>query len=238
MPAVTTVEPRAASPGGEGRARSGRAAPLPRDERRRAILRAVLPVVRERGADVTTRELAEAAGVAEGTLFRVFDDKASLVREAVGAAVDPSDLFELMDGLDLTAPLEERLTILVTAWLRRMQDVMLWMTLLHQLRKEAVDRHGPGPHGHQEWARRQAEFAAGFRERLRGLLEPDADRLAQPVTVAAGLLETTMIGAVALTAGAARAGQQAQQPSPDVLVEFILNGIVTCPGRPRPDPRP
>ncbi|MBN9326134.1 MAG: TetR family transcriptional regulator, partial [Cellulomonas sp.] len=45
---------------------------MPPDERRRAILRAVLPVVRERGADVTTRELAEAAGVAEGTLFRVF----------------------------------------------------------------------------------------------------------------------------------------------------------------------
>ncbi len=238
MSGVTSVDPRAVQPGGEGRARSGRAAPLPPDERRQAILRAVLPVVRERGADVTTRELAEAAGVAEGTLFRVFDDKATLVREAVGAAVDPSDLFELMDALDLTAPLEERLAIVVSAWLRRMQDVMLWMTLLHQLRKDAAEIRGDGPHGHHEWARRQGEFATGFRERLRVLLEPDADRLAQPVTVAAGLLETTMIGAVALTAGAARTGQQVQPPSPGVLVEFILNGIVTCPGRPRPDPRP
>ena len=32
--------------------------------------------------------------------------------------------------------------------------------------------------------------------------------------------------------------QQVQQPSTDVLVEFILNGIVVCPGRTRPDPRP
>ena len=238
MSAVTTAEPLGDSPGGEPRARTGRAAPLPPDERRQAILKAVLPVVRERGADVTTRQLAEAAGVAEGSLFRVFDDKASLVREAVGSAVDPSDLFELMDAMDLTAPLEERLTVLVSAWLRRMQDVMLWMTLLHQLRKEAADLHDDAPHGHRDWARRQGEFASGFRERLRRLLEADADRLAQPVPVAAGLLEVTLIGAVAQTAGAARTGQQVQPLPTDALVDFVLNGIVSCPGRTSPDPRP
>lgn len=229
---------RASVPGADPRARTGRAAPLPPDERRQAILRAVLPVVRDRGADVTTRELAEAAGVAEGTLFRVFDDKASLVREAVGTAVDPSDLFELMDGMDPAVPLEDRVTILVTAWLRRMQDVMLWMTLLHQLRKSAGDLHGEGPQAHQEWARRQGEFAAGFRERLRRLLEPDADRLAQAVPVAAGLLEVTMIGAAAQTAGAARTVQPVEPLSTDALVAFILNGIVASPGRTSPEPRP
>ena len=69
----------------------GRAAPLPPDERRAAILLAVRPVILARGAAVTSRELAEAAGVAEGTLFRVFTDKVTLVREAVLAAVDPAD---------------------------------------------------------------------------------------------------------------------------------------------------
>ena len=235
MSAMTSA--RAVDRGGETRARTGRAAPLPPDERRRAILRAVLPVVRERGADVTTRELAEAAGVAEGTLFRVFDDKASLVREAVGTAVDPSDLFELLDGMDLAAPLEDRLSLLVSAWLRRMQDVMLWMTLLHQLRKDPAATHEDGPHAHQDWARRQCEFATGFRARLRALLEPDADRLVQPVPVAADLLEVAMIGAAARTAGAARTGQQVQPVSADALVEFVLNGILTCPDRPRSDPR-
>lgn len=234
---MTSAEPHATSPAVE-RTRPRRAAPLPPDERRQAILRAVLPVVRERGADVTTRELAEAAGVAEGTLFRVFDDKASLVREAVAAAVDPSDLFELMDGMDLGTPLEDRLDVLVSSWLRRMQDVMLWMTLLHQLRKEVAGLHGDGPHGHQEWARRQGEFATGFRERLRRMLEPDADRLAQPVPIAAGLLEVALIGAAARTAGAARTGQHVDPLPTEALVEFVLNGIVTCPGRARPAPRP
>lgn len=223
--------------GADARTRTGRAAPLPPDERRRAILRAVLPVIRDRGADVTTRELAEVAAVAEGTLFRVFEDKASLVREAVGTAVDPSDLFELMDRMDPAVPLEDRLTILVTAWLRRMQDVMLWMTLLHQLRKDAADVHGEGPRGHQEWARRQGEFATGFRERLGRLLEQDAARLAQPVPVAASLLEVVMIGAAAQTAGAARTGQTIEPLSTDSLVEFVLNGILVRPDRTRPDPR-
>ncbi len=224
--------------GAQGRTRSGRAAPLPPDERRRAILRAVLPVVRERGADVTTRELAEAAGVAEGTLFRVFEDKATLVRDAVTSAVDPSDLFDLMDGLDPVEPLEDRLAALLTAWLRRMQDVMLWMAVLHQLRTGPSEVHGGGPHAHQEWARRQGEFAAGFRRRLQDLLEPDARRLAHPVPVAAGLVEAALIGAAARTAGAARTGQQVEPLSPDALVDFVLNGILSCPGRTRPDPRP
>lgn len=225
---MSTAEPRTAAPGVEPRTRSGRAAPLPPDERRRAILRAVLPVVRERGADVTTRELAEAAGVAEGTLFRVFDDKASLVREAVGTVVDPSDLFELMDAMDLAEPLEERLAVLVNAWLRRMQDVTLWMTLLHQLRKDAAEPHPGGP-GRQEWIRRQGEFAVGLRCRLARMLETDADRLAHPTAVAVGLIEATMIGAVAQAAGAARTGQPVEPLSADALVQFLLDGLLTRP---------
>ncbi|WP_263730367.1 TetR/AcrR family transcriptional regulator [Cellulomonas sp. SG140] len=220
----------------QARAKGGRAAPLPPDERRRAILRAVLPVVRERGADVTTRELAEAAGVAEGTLFRVFDDKASLVRDAVGSAVDPSDLFELMDGMDVSTPLEDRLALLVSAWLRRMQDVMLWMTVLHQLRKDSADQHGD-QHAHRDWARRQGEFAAGFRRRLQTMLEPDADRLAQPVPMAADLLEIALIGAAARTAGAARTGQHVEPVSAPALVGFVLNGILGPADRPEPAPR-
>ena len=49
--------------------RPGRAAPLPPDERRLAILKAVLPVVRLRGADVTTREGVTARAEIELRLF-------------------------------------------------------------------------------------------------------------------------------------------------------------------------
>lgn len=69
-----------------------RAAPLPPEQRRSAIIAAVVPLLIERGDAVTTREIARAAGVAEGTIFSVFADKDELLAAAVEAAVDPSHL--------------------------------------------------------------------------------------------------------------------------------------------------
>ena len=60
-----------------------RASALPPDERRSAIIDATLPLLLEHGEMVTTRQIAEAAGIAEGTIFRVFADKDEVI-----AAVD------------------------------------------------------------------------------------------------------------------------------------------------------
>ena len=77
----------------EGDVRARRASPLPPEERREAIIGAILPLLLERGSSVTTRELATAAGVAEGTIFKVFDDKDDLLRSAVERALDPCLLY-------------------------------------------------------------------------------------------------------------------------------------------------
>ena len=53
---------------------------LSRSARQEQILESVLDIVLERGVSVTSRELADAAGVAEGTLFKVFDTKENLLR--------------------------------------------------------------------------------------------------------------------------------------------------------------
>lgn len=53
---------------------------LPADERRRAILEGVLPLLAEEGADrITTRQLAEAAGVSEALLYRHFPSKDHII---------------------------------------------------------------------------------------------------------------------------------------------------------------
>lgn len=52
---------------------------LSADERRAQIIEAVTPAVLAHGVAVTTRQLADCAGVAEGTLFKAFGDKESLL---------------------------------------------------------------------------------------------------------------------------------------------------------------
>jgi len=67
-----------------------RAPALPAEERRSSLITAFLDEVRESGSVPTTRRIAARAGVAEGTIFRVFDTKDDLQREAVETAFCPA----------------------------------------------------------------------------------------------------------------------------------------------------
>lgn len=89
--------------------RSGRAAALPADERRLAIVRATLPLLLENAEMVTTRQIADAAGIAEGTIFRVFADKDEVISAAIDEALDPGPIEAAMAALDDDAPFETAL---------------------------------------------------------------------------------------------------------------------------------
>ena len=81
-------------------ARVSRATPLPPAARREAILDAVLPLVLDRGRALSTKQIAEASGIAEGTIFRVFADKGELLEAVVEAAVDPAPTEAALRAID------------------------------------------------------------------------------------------------------------------------------------------
>jgi AcrR family transcriptional regulator len=112
-----------------------RAAPLPAEERRAAIITAVLPLLIEHGASVTTRQIANAAGVSEGTIFNVFADKDELLAAALEVAIDQAPFEAAVSEIDPSAPFEQRLVLATELIQRRIVDI--WK-LVSQL----------GPHHH------------------------------------------------------------------------------------------
>jgi AcrR family transcriptional regulator len=100
-----------------------RAASLPPEERRRTIVDAAIPLLMEHGELVTTRHVADAAGIAEGTLFRVFPDKESLLEAVVEHVLDPEPFEQSLAAIDGSASLAEVVIAVVEASQRRGRDV-------------------------------------------------------------------------------------------------------------------
>jgi AcrR family transcriptional regulator len=100
-----------------------RAPALPAEQRRQAIIAATLPLLLERGANVSTREIADAAGIAEGTIFGVFPDKEAVVQAALRAAFDPEPTERALDAIDRSLPFEDRLEAAVDVMQRRFADI-------------------------------------------------------------------------------------------------------------------
>ena len=123
-----------------------RATALPPSERRAEIIAATLPLLLAHGSMVTTRQIAEAAGIAEGTIFRVFPDKESLIEAVVESAFDSASTDAALDAIDRSLPLEPRLTAAVEILRRRVTDLWQLRTALEMLQVSSgnpsmMDRH-------------------------------------------------------------------------------------------------
>lgn len=121
-----------------------RASPLPPEERRVAIVDAVLPLLIDRGVGVTSREIAAAAGVSEGTLFNVFGDKDELIDAAVEAAIDPAPFESAVASIDRTIDLRDQLVEATTLIQRRVVDIWKLVSQLDASRHH-TSKHRPLP---------------------------------------------------------------------------------------------
>ncbi|RPF21764.1 TetR/AcrR family transcriptional regulator [Myceligenerans xiligouense] len=217
------------SPDAAGTARR-RAAPLAPEDRRAAIVEAVMPLVAERGADVTSRELADAAGVAEGTLFRAFGDKACLIGEVALTgllrASDPAVARADLGAIDGRLPLVDRVRQVIERGQRRSEEAVAWVMVLRFLYgKEGPDERD---HGHRERAQemrsrliaQQETRRTVVEEALERVLAQELDRLRVPIEVAVSLIE-------AATAHHRPGLERMGPPLPaDVLADALVHGIV------------
>ncbi|WP_238010990.1 helix-turn-helix domain-containing protein [Dactylosporangium sp. AC04546] len=145
-----------------------RAPAMSPEQRRAMIVAAALPLVVEHGAAVTTAQIARAAGIGEGTVFRAFEDKDALLAACMAEALRLDDTLAHIEAIPRDEPLAARLLEaieILQGYLTRMGAVA---GALMQTQRTA--RGEPRLGGREEAMQRTAEA-------LQGLFEPDRDRL-------------------------------------------------------------
>lgn len=187
------------------------------DDRRKAIVHAALPLVIKDGANVTTSQIATAAGIAEGTVFRVFKDKSELLASCITEALKSDEEVERIAAISRELCLVDRLTEsidAVTGYLDRMWGVM------SALRDTGYQppAHKPGEHkGPPLEMRRISQAVAELFDGEQVRVDPE-----HAARLLLGLVFTNRMQGKGM-------GETAAEPA--VLVELFLHGALTRGGQ-------
>lgn len=190
-----------------------RARPLPPDERRRTIVEATRPLLIEHGAGFTTAQVARAAGIAEGTIFRVFASKQELLDAVIADALDPAHTLRALADLPQGQTLAQRVTAIVDVLTGQITTTSALFAAL-----QAIKPSGHCPHGgrnDEERRERTAVLLATITEQL----HPYADQLRISPALAA-----SWIGTAAVSLSHPLLNDQ-QFTDPAVIARLLLDGL-------------
>ncbi|WP_345602390.1 TetR/AcrR family transcriptional regulator [Pseudonocardia adelaidensis] len=180
--------------------------------RRAAIIEAARPLVMRYGSAVTTRQIAEAGGIAEGTIFRVFADKESVVQAVVDEVFDPAPTLRGLAAVDRHLPLRERLVAATVVLQDRLSQVFGLLDALGWIRPpepEELDRRPMPP----------AAINDALRAALVDIVGPDERLLRVPAPELAHVLRLLIFS------GTHPMISDGRLLTPEQIVSILLDGV-------------
>lgn len=197
---------------------------MPPEERRASLIDAVIPLLREEGPAVSTRQIAQAAGVAEGTIFGVFPDKQTLIHTALLTALDPEPLERDLANIDPSLDIRERFHTIANVMVCHLTKNAPLLTAMRRAAKGVkpgqAEMPGPPP----------SSFFEGLHDSRQRMLdamalamEPHRDQLRMPPNTVAALF----LGLLSMNSRAGFSGFEGT--STDDIVALVLDGVLLQP---------
>ena len=147
-----------------------RARPMAPEARREELILATRPLLLEHGRATTTKLIAEAAGIAEGTIFRIFPTKEELFQAVLDAEFAPDPFLAELERVPADVELRERMLALTRLMQRRFQSIFRMMIAMG-MPKPPNRRREDGE-----------QFRKHVEQQMTALLEPDARAFRVPLT--------------------------------------------------------